>query len=1037
MKFAIFMILCVSALPLSAHCEGDDPLFGSRFQSTPFAGVCEGVAMLGNKDYLEHKAYWDNVIPHCGVDVQILPDTGFFATMTSRLGQAADQDQAVSFLQNVGKRTLENIDFNNKVTELWIHCANNDTTWIEKKRADAKGDLGSFDKDFYDPAQCGSRLQQLKDLVKNEGKTYRVNRELMKYTAGAGTSALALLRKGADLATAGKMDLELPGEKVALSDDEKAEVKKASKQIDDKALEQLEQEKQSLLAKVKKGQEGKSAFDIQMGAGLGHDIPDWFHQWYIETDHGKNPSARAARPYDQQQLLSRRTQQFPEFFKKYSDTLSDARILAFLGTASPDNAALAKAAQKLLDNGMQTRKDTEKLIAIGDGPKAAKKKINQMASLMQNGPVLRDLLREDPRNCHSAVGLANFVANKSTRDGAAVGVGLFTAGIGVAVVGPAVLAGAGISASAAALSTTFGTVSSAAMLAVDGKKYFKAKHRTFNVVQSHDKVFGAGRSVADVSEYNDAADALVLDAAMAIATTAVPLAYQEFFADNGVKLQGEAMVKRLMQDPKAGGMGLDEAGARKLLAEAASTDKDVAKKAVAKLAGGLHLDQSQLSGTSEIVKHELENPDPAGGTGLTPKTFLERATERFHSTAVKVDPESYKQLRDTAIASYFPDTAQVEVQPMYKQTGAKLTDAAVKKFQRDFDALLDQRSASFGLQGADFRKWLIAKNGVPYPKLDAVTVENVFKKQGATLEDLQSALYLSYGTEMKEKGYDVMKLLHVSEMGRLSLLLGKKTVGFFAGALTTAVSVGPVTNIVNSLVSAPMQPITESAGQLSNVMFANVTTAISKSLSKNMKKITTSMAALSSTTATLDETKFDGLDRDQAKKLMDGFDTRYSEIFMRMNAYMPPYKRSGRDVMRDWMIMQPMQLASQASTFNTEFTMNQALLVAIQDRTKDHAPSEQEKQLMQQYKDNMEEAENRLAAALATWRIYTFTYAEASRDPAQADTNAKMFNTLQHYEKFMNMDKYREDLSGKIKEAFGAFDPSFKELPTLEHHRVE
>src|SRR5206468_1244327 len=137
-------------------------------------------------------------------------------------------------------------------------------------------------------------------------------------------------------------------------------------------------------------------------------------------------------------------------------------------------------------------------------------------------------------------------------------------------------------------------------------------------------------------------------------------------------------------------------------------------------------------------------------------------------------------------------------------------------------------------------------------------------------------------------------------------------------------------NVVNNILSAPMQPVVESAAQLSNVMFSNMTAAISKSLTKNMKKLTTSMAQLSSTTSAFDETKFDGLSRDQAKELMEGFDSRYNEIFMRMSAYMPPYKRSGRDVMCDWTILQPMQLASNASTFNMEYTMNQSLYLSLQ-----------------------------------------------------------------------------------------------------------
>jgi len=128
MKFLILLTL------LSPAAQAAEP----HFQPSPFSGVCQDVALLGNKDYLDNKPYWDDVIPRCGPNVQILPETGFFATMRSRLGEETDQEDSVKFLQRVADRKIENIDFNNKVTELWARCASGDTAWIDKKRDDAK-----------------------------------------------------------------------------------------------------------------------------------------------------------------------------------------------------------------------------------------------------------------------------------------------------------------------------------------------------------------------------------------------------------------------------------------------------------------------------------------------------------------------------------------------------------------------------------------------------------------------------------------------------------------------------------------------------------------------------------------------------------------------------------------------------------------------------------------------------------------------------------------------------------------------------------
>ncbi|MGZ6469107.1 MAG: hypothetical protein ACXWQJ_17535, partial [Bdellovibrionota bacterium] len=134
-----------------------------------------------------------------------------------------------------------------------------------------------------------------------------------------------------------------------------------------------------------------------------------------------------------------------------------------------------------------------------------------------------------------------------------------------------------------------------------------------------------------------------------------------------------------------------------------------------------------------------------------------------------------------------------------------------------------------------------------------------------------------------------------------------------------------------------------------------------------------------------------------------------------------------------------LMMANHASTFSMEYTMNKSLLSALDDKieARKTPASAAEKLQMEEFRDNMENAENRLAVTLASWKLLTFAFAEVARDPQAAEANSILMNTLGRYEKFMNMDKYRKEMSNKVKEAFHNFDPSFTGIENLEKRRED
>jgi hypothetical protein len=416
-------------------------------------------------------------------------------------------------------------------------------------------------------------------------------------------------------------------------------------------------------------------------------------------------------------------------------------------------------------------------------------------------------------------------------------------------------------------------------------------------------------------------------------------------------------------------------------------------------------------------------------------SFFDRLSHRLVVRRTKPDPDAYEKLRQQAMGEYFPGTKEIEVQTSVKAVGADLNEAAVNKFHSDFDSLLDQRASLFNLNADGFRIWLKQKFGSSYPTLDPFTVENVYKKQNMSLEDLQSSFYMAYAVESKRQGIDVLKTVHAKDLARLGVKISLGVAAFILGSLKTAVVFGTVSNVMNSLLSAPMAPVQESAAQLSNVMLANVAKEIQQTLSHHMKDLSQQVAAVSATTNALDDTNFDGLSRPEAKKLMTDFDNRYFEIFNRMSAYKTATQRAGRDIVRDWTLLQPLQIVTSTATFENSYTLNKSLMEALEEKIGDHDPTPEQKTQLLEFKQNMDTAEDRLAGALATWRLYTFIYAEVSRDPQVKEANDVMFNTLGRYEDSMDMNKYRKDLSDRVKIAFHNFDPSFTGLDKLEYRK--
>lgn len=566
-----------------------DPLTRANFKPNPFKNVCEGVVLLPQKSYEQDKAYWDAAQAQClkDIPVQIMPDANWYGILQLELGKEKEQAAGADFLAKLGERTLASLDFNNMMSEVWMHCANlsdpkqaaAEKAWFGDRfkigmQQNSSPENYKFLSELYDPSKCPSRIAELKKLINERGSTYRVNREVMKQTASGldrvGQGAKSLMGNVADFFHFESP--ELPGDKVPLSDSEKARVEMAMKNS------YLEEE-------VRKGviKEASAASKILMDLskkGLGapdicNTMQPGYMEYYLKSCGEFDPdhlSPAASDALEMEVPIRKYQQLYSSAFEAYSQSLGEARILAFLETPNPSDADLAKAAAKLLDNGKKTKEHYASVArpkwrgnGRGSGkPPTDKEKIDDMQELMRNGAILRDVLREHPEDCAVAAGLVNLYSTQDGRNGALIGVGLVAGGIATAGAGPALFGAAGISVSGAALLSGVGAASAAVWVGHDYENFVRTKQDTFNIVHSDEGTFGAGVPLNDMEDYYAARDSFLLSVAM---STIPDSAVLGMFAKGG---KGAAMLAKLVGEGKSS----------QLIKQLGSSTKSVAKSAL-------------------------------------------------------------------------------------------------------------------------------------------------------------------------------------------------------------------------------------------------------------------------------------------------------------------------------------------------------------------------------------------------------------------------------------------------------------------------
>ncbi len=580
--------------PADIETQSNNAIDNLKLSDSPFE-VCKDVPLISNKDYLKNKDFWDQARVECeALDIQILPDTGFINTLIGKLGEQDDAVRSMEFLNRVGKRTAQYMQTNNEITDHLIHCAKKDKAWFDAQLAKAKT---PEEREFYDYGTCDNVMAKAKKQINEAASKARV---LVGFLAEQ-RSQLPGWRQIADGLRG------ISGSKLAIE-----------------TQDPTDEEKKEIARMADKHWKGRDAFvkEYKEGYRVGADGTKYpnvvGNTQFVEAEYKKK---KYLETWDEllaivQQVPALAYLEPTDVYREESYTNEfgaessvNVREKGKFGPGGANDAEIARAAEKVLKNGIETRNEVLKIVADGAktemrGGRGTKIKLSEqqrldkMFELMKYGPVARELLKEDPSMCQTATGIANHISNTELRNNVALMVGMLGTAGAAAVIGPAVLAGTAVAAAAtpALIGTGVGIGFSAYLGSKDYQRYADSKRRTFSVVET-EGVLAKGtepqRAVADVREFDQYRN----NFALAIALSPLDLVGSGLYMGAagmtiGKFLEGPGARLALSQALRA--KGLTQVDVDRLLKNLVSSDPAVAKAAARKVMTEVGLDENQI-----------------------------------------------------------------------------------------------------------------------------------------------------------------------------------------------------------------------------------------------------------------------------------------------------------------------------------------------------------------------------------------------------------------------------------------------------------
>lgn len=670
MQKKIIALTVLALLPSTSKAaeEAESVLPKVTFQTSPFES-CKEVALISTKDFNKNKDFWNKAMYECGINVQVMPDAGYFSSLVNMIGvdQYSEDDakRATNFLKGVGERAAKYAATNAMLAENTAKCAAGDKAWFDAKKTAAKS---KAEEDFYTYENCEEALKDHKKAIAKIGPEARVKKAILLATLNPWESLKSAAKSGAK-----GSGVEFPGEDMPITEEEKAKAAKIVADMD----AQIEKEYSSELAKHEKTfkvWEAQKAKD-PVNAPIKPNVPSWFIEAYRESGQNINSPFIRKRAYSDAFKLEKRNKIIGQHADDFTKLLSQVPALGYLKSAEPTNADIADANLKVLKNAESEKEKIEKLIRIATGEakinhaRGAKlsyslqQRVDGAKELMAYGPVVRELLGETPANCQIATALTNDIARVKGIKGAGMMAGL----LGGAVVGGVAGASAAGSVLGVGLASALGGTVAASpfvgMFYEDAWRNFAdTRQRAFStadVVTERKGVDGnvvKGRALAEMKEYEDAKSEFLTQVALS------PLDLLGTGVGKGTALAAGVGLASIKPAAKASltralrSKGIPEGEIAKLFADLASKNGDVAGAAAARITKEIGADTTTVkairsAASKGLFKEKSPEAIAAISKELSDANVAQRATDIFLKVnAAKVNVGNREQIWDVAIA---------------------------------------------------------------------------------------------------------------------------------------------------------------------------------------------------------------------------------------------------------------------------------------------------------------------------------------------------------------------------------------------------
>ncbi|MCO5144210.1 MAG: hypothetical protein M9962_14065 [Oligoflexia bacterium] len=527
LKLALITALSLPAVVVAA----EDPLKGLKVETSPYES-CQDVSLLSSSIYNKDKEYWDDAIAECGIDVQVIPDPGFFKSFVTAIGEGEKgKEKTINFLSAVGQKAIQYTQDNLKINEVFVNCAKGNQSWFAEQ---AKKDPKNAES-LYDFNKCEALLSNVREMVKEKGPQLRLEREVMQKNRNRWEGFKSFMTNVGE--TVG-LDLKAPSDRIPAE----PEVLKQSEEIHAQEMKVIEdgfQEeitKNMAIVEANRKKLGANADMIAMRQERMEGTPTWFQGWYTETEGGKRPNSRTARPYKDMVTVNKIQENHMGHVAKYMGIIQEAPVLAYLSSDNPSNEDLATAGEEIARNARdEIKKIQETISAVRDGKNymtdangkkvavgdmSESEKSDLMLDFVRYGSVIREMLKENPGYCGPATGLANYLVNSDLRRYSYLAPAMVAGGIiGWGARG---LAAAGFAISTVATDALVAGVFAVPLVPIyknDYEKYQSLKQKTFSLIDTSNQYeidgrLTTGMSVAEVKEYTEARDQFAMTLAL-------------------------------------------------------------------------------------------------------------------------------------------------------------------------------------------------------------------------------------------------------------------------------------------------------------------------------------------------------------------------------------------------------------------------------------------------------------------------------------------------------------------------------------------